>query len=129
MTNLKRQDLIYPELSYRILGCAYKVHNELGGGLKEDVYQKALALEFQKQSIQFNEQQGIPVEYGGKIIKRKRGDYVVENLITVEIKSGKRIRYKDFKQTKEDLILQNYKLGLLIVFGREHVTHKRVLNL
>ena len=129
MTPLKRQDLIYPELSYRILGCAFKVHNELGGGLKEDVYQAALAKEFQEQSIQFIEQPGVPVVYRGKILKRKRCDYVVENLIYVEIKSSTRIKYKDFKQTEEYIILKNYKLGILIVFGRENVTHKRVLNL
>ncbi len=129
MTTLKRQDLIFPELSYRILGCAYKVHNQLGGGLKEDVYQKALACEFKNQSVRFTEQYPVPIEYSGEIIKKKRCDFVVEDLIAVEIKSGTRIKYKDFKQAEEYIKQLNLKLGLQIVFGRENVTHKRILNL
>ena len=129
MTNLRRQDLIYPELSYLIMGCAYRVHNHLGGGLKEDVYQDALACEFKKQSIRFTDQPGVPINYDGKFLKRKRCDFVVEDLIAVEIKSGTRIKYKDIEQTKEYINLMKYKLGLLIVFGREYVKDKRVLNL
>ncbi len=41
---LERKDLIYPELSYKIIGCAYDVFNQLGGGHKESVYQNALKL-------------------------------------------------------------------------------------
>ncbi len=45
---LNRSDLIYPELSYKIIGCAYEVFNSIGGGHKEIVYQKAMDIAFKR---------------------------------------------------------------------------------
>ena len=129
MVTTKRKDLIYPELSYLILECAFKVHNTIGGGLDEKDYQKALAAEFTKRGINFVEQKYIPLEYDDIKIRKRFSDFVVEEKIAVEIKSGARIKYKNFKQTEQYLKIMDYKLGLLIVFGREFVTHKRVLNI
>ena len=129
MAFTKRKDLIYPELSYLILNCAFKVHNMLGGGLEEKDYQKALAVEFKSRGIQYQEQKYIPLNYIDENIRKRFSDFVVEDKIVVEIKSGKRIKYKDFKQTEGYLKILNYKLGLQIVFGREYVSHKRVLNI
>ena len=97
MVFLKRQDLIYPELSYMILNCAFTVHNYIGGGLSEKDYQKALAVEFQKRNMLFSEQKFIPLEYSGINIRKRFCDYTVEDKIVIEIKSGTRIRYSDFK--------------------------------
>ena len=124
-----RKDLIYPELSYLILNCVFKVHNTLRGGLAEKDYQKALAAEFRSRGIKFEEQKYIPLNYRDEKISKRFGDFVVEDKIVVEIKSGNRIIYKDFKQTECYIKILDCKLGLLIVFGREYVSHKRVLNI
>jgi GxxExxY protein len=129
MAFTRRKDLIYPELSYQILNCAFKVHNTIGGGLDEKDYQNALAVEFRKQSILIKEQQYIPLNYYDKNIRKRYCDFIVEDKIVVEIKAGSRIKYKDFKQTEGYLKVFEKKLGLLIVFGREYVTWKRVLNI
>ncbi len=129
MITLKRKDLIYPELSYQIVNCAFKVHNILGGGLAEKDYQLALAKEFENRKMSFNEQHYIPLEYCGIHIRKRFCDFLVDNKIVVEIKCGSRIKYKDFKQTEEYLKVFECKLGLLIVFGREYVSRKRVLNI
>lgn len=50
------EDLVYPELSFKIVGCAFEVYNELGYGHSEKVYQKALAVSFRKHNLNFNEQ-------------------------------------------------------------------------
>ncbi len=95
MCELKRKDLIYPELSYQIINCAYKVHNTLGGGLAEKDYQKALAIEFANQQILVTEQFYIPLSYCGNQIRKRFCDYLVDKKIVVEIKSGARIKYVD----------------------------------
>lgn len=56
MHDLKRNDLLYPELSFQIVGCAFEVHNELGFGFKESIYQKALALAFKEKKLSYTEQ-------------------------------------------------------------------------
>jgi GxxExxY protein len=68
-TQLKRQDLIYPELSYSIVGCVYDVWNELGPGYSERTYQKATAIIFEKRSLKFNEQLPAPVYFQERLIR------------------------------------------------------------
>jgi len=122
-------DLLFPELSFKIIGCAFAVHNELGGGLPEAVYQKALEVEFEIQNIPFVEQQFSNLLYKGRKIKRNYSDLLVEDLIIVELKSTYRIIGSDFGQLKKDLKSIDKQLGIIIHFGRQFVTHKRVLNL
>ena len=129
MVFLKKKDLIYPDLSYLILNCVFKIHNTLGGGLSEKDYQNALASEFKSRKVLFEEQHYLPLDYCGIHIRKRFCDFLIEDKIIIEIKSGTRIKYKDFKQTEEYLKVKNCKLGLQIVFGREYVTFKRVLNL
>jgi len=121
--------LLFPELSYRIINCAFKVHNELGGGLPEAVYQNDLQHEFELQNILFTEQKFSNVMYKGKKIKRNYSDFLVHDQIIVELKSTYRIIGSDYKQVKKDLISVNKQLGTMLHFGRQFLTHKRVLNL
>jgi len=129
MKLLFRKDLIYPELSYQILNCAFKVHNTLGGGFKEKDYQAALAAEFKARKISFEQLESIALIYEGQNIRKRIFDFVVDKKIVVEIKCGIRIKYADYCQTSQYLKILNHELGLLIHFGREHVTHKRILNI
>jgi GxxExxY protein len=122
-------ELLFPELSYRIINCAFNVHNELGGGLPEAVYQKALQHEFELQNIEFKEQHFSNVLYKGKKIMRNYSDFLVHEQIIVELKSTYRIIGSDYNQVKKDLISVNKQLGIILHFGRQFLTHKRVLNL
>ncbi len=124
-----KTELLFPELSYRIINCAFNVHNELGGGLPEAVYQSALEHEFELQKIPFVEQQFSNVIYKGKKIKRNFSDILVDDQIIVELKSYYRIIGNDYKQVKKDLVSVDKKLGIILHFGRQFLTHKRVLNL
>jgi len=63
---VNREDLLYPELSYQIVGCAYDVHNEIGGGLLEKVYQKPWLLHFETGQSVFLEQEHYPVMFEGE---------------------------------------------------------------
>lgn len=126
---LRRTDLIYPELSYKILGCAFNVHNKLGGGLPEKYYQKALAEAFRKANLEFKAQVYHPLYYENKIIGKVFFDFLVEEKIVVEIKQGNRYFIKNMNQVMEYLKVGKFQLAILINFRNENVNFKRVINL
>jgi GxxExxY protein len=74
---VKRQDLVYPEESYLVVGCAYDVFNELGAGHPEKYYQRALAVVFEKKKIPFREQVYFPLKFKEKIIGKTFFDFLV----------------------------------------------------
>lgn len=125
---VKRQDLLYPEESYKIIGSAFDVYNQLGPGHLEKYYQKALAESFFKNKISFAEQASFPIKYNDKIIGRKFFDFLVENKIVVEIKKGTKFSKTNIDQVLEYLRMQNLRLAILINFGNEGVMFKRIIN-
>ena len=68
MNRLKREDILYPELSYKVVGLLYNVHNEMGYGFLEKYYQKGIASEFRKSNIEFQEQVKVNLVIDGKVI-------------------------------------------------------------
>ena len=128
MKIVKRQDLIYPELSYQIIGCAFDVYNELGSGHHEKYYQRALAESFATEKLQFREQVYFPLIYKNKTVGKNFLDFLVENKIVVEIKKGDRYSAKHINQVLEYLTTSKLKLAILINFGANGVSFKRVVN-
>ena len=126
---LKRQDLVYPELSYKIVGCAFDVHNSIGSGHLEKYYQRALAEAFSKQNLNFSQQVDFPLKYKEKIIGRNFLDFLVDNKIVVEIKKGEHFSKTNIDQVMEYLKLSNLQLAILINFGVQGVASKRIINL
>lgn len=120
--------LIHGELSYRIIGCAYEVHNTVGGGLLEKQYQKALAIEFARAEIKFQEQVHYPMGYKGELIGKRFLDFLVDDRVVVEIKRDEHFSRHNIEQVHGYLKLTGLELGLLIHFGREAVRFKRILN-
>jgi len=117
MVTLKRTDLLYPELSYKIIGCAFDVYNALGSGHHEKYYQRALAESFSGQGLNFAQQVNFPLKYKEKIIGRNFLDFLVENKIVVEIKKGEHFSKTYIDQVMEYLKLSNLKLAILINFS------------
>jgi len=87
---LKREDLVYPELSYRIIGCAYDVFNEIGGGHKETVYQQALGIALKDAGLASTGQHYYPVKYKDKIVGKNFFDFFIDEKILIEIKAADR---------------------------------------
>ena len=79
--------MIKNELTYKIIGCAMRVHNTLGNGFQEVVYQRALAIEMRMQDIAFVREQEMPLQYKGYDVGTRRVDFFVEDKIMVEIKA------------------------------------------
>ena len=106
------------ELSYIIRGAAFKVHDVLGPGLLESVYENALSHELRKEGLLVENQLALPVEYDG--IRMEQGfrvDIMVNNKVIIEIKSVEDLRDVHFKQLLTYLKLSGIKLGLLINFN------------
>lgn len=120
--------LIYPDLSYKIVGAAFKVYNEIGYGFSEKVYQKALGCEFLNIGVKFNEEVYVPLEYKGEKLVKYFADFVVEQKILVELKVVKKLSYSHAKQLLAYLRASGIKLGLLVYFTGEGVKYRRVLN-
>jgi GxxExxY protein len=126
---LKRKDLVYPKLSYKIIGCAFDVYNLLGSGHHEKYYQRGLAEAFLAQKLKFKQQVYFPLKYRKKIIGKTFLDFLVDEKIVIEIKKGERFSKTNIDQVLEYLKLSNLKLAILINFGKTGVSFKRIVNL
>jgi GxxExxY protein len=131
--NMKRvvqnQDLLYPELSYLIIGCAFDVYNSIGSGYHEKYYQKALIEAFKEKGIAFKTEIQFPIRYKSKIIGSKRLDFLIDGKIVVELKKGNNFSKSHIDQILEYLRTQHLQLGILINFGSQGVVSKRIVNL
>ncbi|MDD5551634.1 MAG: GxxExxY protein [Candidatus Pacebacteria bacterium] len=128
-TKIIKTDLIYPELSYRIIGIMFEVYNNLGVGYQEKYYQRAIAAVFKKEKLNFQEQVLVPLKYLDEKIGRYFLDFLIEDKIILEIKKGDRFSRKDIEQVYAYLKARKLKLGLLVNFTNNGVKFKRILNL
>ena len=123
------QKLIYPKLSYKIVGILYDVFNEIGGGHRENYYQKALALALQENKITFKGQIVIPLKYKENKIGKYVLDFLIENKIVLEIKKDNIFRKSNIQQIYTYLKATGLKLGILANFTNNGVKFKRILNI
>jgi len=121
-------ELIYPELSYRIIGICYDVYNELGGGYQEKYYQRALKERLKRESLDFKEQLKFDLKFQTKIIGRYFIDFVIDNKIVLEIKIAPIFYQRDIRQVLAYLKESGLKLGVLVSFNRKGVMFKRILK-
>lgn len=128
MPTLKREDLIYPELSYKIVGVLFEVGKEVGFGHKEHFYQKALVEAFKDANIHFDEQLPARVYYKSKPVGIYYFDFLVEDKIVLEIKSKNFFSKKDIEQVYQYLKAKNFKLGIIAHFTKTGVRFKRIVN-
>ena len=87
---VRRQDLLYPELSYRIIGCAFDVYNSLGSGYHEKYYHRALLEAFTEKGIAFQTELQMPVRFKHKVIGSKKMDFLVDHNGTNVAKIGEK---------------------------------------
>jgi GxxExxY protein len=104
-------------ITERIIGCAIEVHQILGPGLLESIYEKALCHEFDLNNIQYQKQVSIPVNYKQKLLGDCRIDLIVENEIIVELKAVDRMEALFEAQLLSYLKITEKKIGLLINFN------------
>jgi len=86
----------YNEFTHKIIGCCMSVHNQLGNGFQEVIYQRALAIEFKKQDISFEREVDMPIYYDEISIGTRRVDFLINGEILVELKAIEPITISQF---------------------------------
>ncbi len=116
------------KLTYTIIGCAMKVHNTLGPGFQEVIYQRCLAIELKKAGLGFAREQEHIIYYEGIEVGTRRADFVIENKIVVEIKAMVNLEDVHLAQAKNYVVAYDFPNGLLINFGSQSLQHKLLFN-
>jgi len=109
----------YSDITEKIIGCAMKVHTYLGNGFQEIIYQRCLAIEFEKSHLNFKNEIGVPVFYYEREVGIRRADFIVENVVLVELKALKELDDNSTAQILNYLKAFKLEVGLLINFGEK----------
>lgn len=115
------------KLVYRIVGCSMEVLNEIGHGLREKTYERALCREFDIQSVPFFQQAIFPVEYKGVKIDEYIPDLIVEGKVVVDTKTIDGIGNDEIGKMLNYLKITKLKVGLIINFKHAKLEWKRVV--
>lgn len=119
----------YEDLTQRIIGCAMKVHSTLGNGFQEVIYQRALAIEMDKQGLPYQREMEMDIHYEGINIGSRRVDFFVQDTIMVELKAIIKLEDVHLAQAMNYCQAYNLPIGLLINFGAKSLEFKRVYNI
>jgi GxxExxY protein len=115
-------------ITYRINGCAMKVHNTLGNGFQEVIYQRCLAIELERAGLSFGREIEQNIFYEGFMVGPRRADFIVESQIVVELKALINLEDVHLAQTKNYVVAYNFPIGLLINFGATSLQFKKLYN-
>jgi len=118
----------HQDVTEKIIGCAYRVYNEMGFGFLESVYEKCLLIELQKAGLNAESQEPITVTYHGQVVGDFVADIIVDDNVIVELKSVRRIISAHEVQLVNYLVATGKPVGLLINFGECRVEVKRKLR-
>ncbi|MEA3450862.1 MAG: GxxExxY protein [Bacteroidota bacterium] len=116
----------HSDITGKIIGCAMKVHNTLGNGFQEVIYQRALAIEFEKAGLSFQREMEMPIIYDNQQIGTRRVDFFVEEKIMVELKALVQLEKVHLAQALNYLEAYRIEIGLLINFGATSLQFKRL---
>jgi GxxExxY protein len=116
------------ELTYKIIGCAMKVHNTLGNGFQEVIYQRCLAIELDRNSINYEREKEMPIYYEGFEVGTRRADFIIEDKIMVELKAIIQLEDVHLAQGLNYLTAYNLETGLLLNFGSTSLQTKRLFK-
>ena len=121
-------ELVFPDESYDLVGCAYTVFNKLKFGHQERIYQRAYANELKELGYKFQKEVVVHIEYSGERIGRYFLDFLINNEIVIELKVANDFHSIHIKQILTYLKSTNKKLGILILFTPEGIKYKRIVN-
>ena len=116
------------KLTYTVIGCAMKVHNILGNGFQEVIYQRCLAIELKRAGIDFAREVEQNIYYEGIKVGTRRADFVIENKLTLELKALINLEDVHLAQAKNYVVAYNFQKGLLINFGAPSLQYKLIFN-
>ena len=118
----------HSELTSKVIGCAMRVNSALGNGFQEVIYQRALQIEMSLADIPFSREFEMPIYYHNQQIGTRRVDFLVNKILSVEIKAMTKLEDVHFAQAINYLEAYNLEVGLLINFGERSLNFKRLQN-
>lgn len=122
------EEFLYKDECYNIIGCAMDVHNELGYGFLEAVYQEALSIVFAEKKIPFVREKILDITFRGRTLDKKYvADFICFDDIIVELKASEGLTDVDLAQVLNYLKATSKKMGLLLNFGTPRLQTKRVI--
>lgn len=125
--NTEKSNLIYPELSFKIIGLAMEVHRVLGYGFLEKVYENALMVLCERDQIPARQQATINVHFLGHVVGEFVADILIEDKIILELKSCESLSNAHRAQALNYLKATGLKLAILINFGKKSLEYERIV--
>lgn len=120
--------IIYKNESYFVIGLCMDIHNELGKGFSEAVYSDALEIELKSNGVPFQKEVKFDIIYKGEKLKHNYyADYLLDDKFILELKAVEKISNSHIKQTLNYLAASKMQLGLIINFGEDSLSYKRVI--
>lgn len=124
----KKRNMKHKELTAKIIECAYKVHNTLGFGFLEAIYQNALLIELIKVGLRTEKEKKIQVYYDTQLVGDYMADIIVEDKVILELKSVKELHPAHEAQLINYLKATRLEVGLLINFGESVEIKRKILS-
>ncbi|MDD5071724.1 MAG: GxxExxY protein [Patescibacteria group bacterium] len=128
MNQEEDSEVLYKDLSYKIVGILYEVYNELGCGYPEKIYENAIAKSLLENGINYKRQAPYRIMFYGETIGRNYIDFIIEDIIVLEIKRGDYFSRKNIEQIKKYLAVTGMKLAILAHFTSNGVKIFRAFN-
>lgn len=116
------------EITYKVNGCAMKVHNTLGNGFQEVIYQRCLAIELSRAGLIYAREVEQTIYYEDVEVGIRRADFIIENQIVVELKAVINLEDVHLAQAKNYVAAYQFPIGLLINFGAVSLQFKKIYN-
>ena len=121
-------ELVYPELSYKIIGILFGVHSQLGGKYQEKYYQRAVEVSLKEAKLSFKKEITVDLSFNGQRIGKYFLDFLIDGKVVLELKATPRFNRDDFRQVIAYLRAKKLKLGILANFRGDKLIYKRILN-
>lgn len=118
----------YSEITGKVIGACMEVHKILGNGFQEVIYQRALAKELESIDISFQRELEMPIHYEGHSIGSRRVDFLIREVVSVELKAVTKLEDVHMAQAINYLEAYDLEVGLLINFGSKSLEFKRLIN-
>lgn len=121
-------EIVHRELSFKIVGILFSVHNQLGNRYQEKYYQRAVEEALKQEELNFKKELQVDLKYNNKKIGKYFIDFLIEDLIVLELKTVEKLAPKDFSQVLAYLTANNIQLGILANFRADRLSYRRILN-
>ncbi len=114
------------QITYKIIGCCMKIHNTLGNGFQEVIYQRCLEIELKRAGLKYGREVEQPIYYENILVGTRRADFTVEDKVIVELKAVIDLENVHLAQAKNYVVAYKLPIGLLINFGATSLQYKKI---